>query len=147
MTMEIGRGTAWPGPDPPKVLVGTKGLAIIALLLAGALALAWSNPTEREYQRYQDDLLEQALTKMGKSNELARGSVLRQLVKSKEGLFLKSLIRSQTTRMNLGLCSLFETKLLSTRLLVLGVGGRFFPLTDPEKTLRELEQTAIAPSK
>lgn len=127
--------------------MGSKGLAIVALLLAGALALAWSNPTEQEYQRYQDELIEQALSRIGESKDLARRGVLRQLVKSKEGVFLKSLIRSQTTRLNLGLGSLFETKMLSTRLLVLGIGGRFFPLTDPEETLRELEQTAIAPSR
>ncbi len=144
--MVPGRGTGSAGLYPPEVLVGTKGLAIIALLLAGAVALAWSNPTERDYERYQDQLLEQALKRIGKSNDLARRGVLRQLVKSKEGSFLKSLVRSQTTRLNLGLGSLFETKLLSTRLLVLGIGGRFFPLTDPEETLRELEQTAIAPS-
>lgn len=127
--------------------MGTKGLAIIALVLAGALALAWSNPTVGEYERYQDQLLEQALERIGSSQRLASRGVLRQLVKSKEGLFLKSLIRSQTTRVNLGLCSLFETKLLSTRLRVLGIGGTFVPLTDPEKTLRELERTAIAPSQ
>lgn len=128
-------------------LVGTKGLAIIALLLAVVLALAWSNPTVQEYERYQDQLLDQALTRIGESKELASRGVLRQLVKSKEGLFLKSLIRSQTTRVNLGLFSLFETKLLSASLKVLGIGGKFFPLTDPEETLRDLEKTAIAPSR
>lgn len=127
--------------------MGTKGLAIVALLLAGALALAWSNPTEREYERYQEELLDQVLTKIGASKELSSRGVLRQLVRSKDGLFLKSLIRSQTTRLNLGLCSLFETKLLSTKLVVLGVGGQFLPLTDPEETLRALEKTAIAPSR
>lgn len=126
--------------------MGTKGLAILALVLAGALALAWSNPTEREYEQYQEQLLEQELARIGSSQQLASRGVLRQLVKSKEGQFLKSLIRSQTSRLNLGLCSLFETKLLSARLRVLGIGGTFIPLTDPQETLRELERTAIAPS-
>lgn len=126
--------------------VGTKGLAILTLVLAGALALAWTNPTERDYEGYQDELLERALTRMGTSKEGASRGLVRQLLGSKEGLFLKSLIRSQTTRLNLGLCSLFETRLLSTELVVLGVGGTFLPLTDPEEALRALEKTAVVPS-
>lgn len=127
--------------------VGTKGLAILVLVLAGALALAWSNPTAAEYERYQDRLLEETLARLASSQRVASRGVLQQLINSKNSLFLKSLVRSQTTRLDLWLCSLYETKLLSARLIVLGIGGTFVPLTDPEKTLQELERTAIAPSK
>lgn len=127
--------------------MGTKGLAMIALLLAGALALAWSNPTAREYEQYQDELMAQALARFGASDRLASRSVVRQLVRSREGQFLKALIRSQTTRTNLGLCSLFNTKLLSTSITVLGIAGTFFPLSDPEEAFRELERSAITPSR
>ncbi len=73
--------------------------------------------------------------------------VIRQLASKKNRSFFQSLVRSQTKRTNLGLFSLYETSLFKTKIWVIGIAGRFIPLTDMDKAVRELEQSVISPSK
>ena len=127
--------------------MSTRTLAIVALVLAGAMALASKNPTKADYERYQDQLIDQTIERLAQSSGVAKGGVLEQLARSKQGTFLKSVIRSQTTHRSYGLFTVFQSKLFSSRFIVLGIGGHFIPLTDPEEVLRDIEKSAITPSR
>ena len=124
--------------------MSTKVLAVLTLVLGLGAWLAWTNPTSKGYEAFQDELMSQAVARVKSSGDGTKAAILKQLVESRGGLFFKSLVRSQTTRRNLFVCSLFETKLLGSRIVVLGIGGKFFPLTDVEEALRQIEKAALS---
>ncbi len=126
--------------------MSTKFLAVIVLLLAGAAGLAYTNPTSQDYQTFQDQLVRDAIARIQAAEEGTKLAVLKQFVGDENSLFFKALLRSQTTRHNLGLCSLFETSLFRANIQVLGIGGQFIPLTDLEKALQEAESFVISPA-
>lgn len=125
----------------------TKGLLIIVLLLGIGWWLASNNPTSQAYENFQDQLLREAVQRVESSQQEKSKTIIKQLMNSKNSLFFKSLIRSQTIRRNFGLFSLFETKIVSSRFIVLGIGGTFYPLSDPEEAIKNFERTVISPSR
>ena len=127
--------------------MGTKALAVVTIILGLGFWLAWTNPTAKAYEHFQDQLLSRAVDRLESSGGGKKEGVLRQLAKTRSGMFFKSLVRSQTVRRNYGLFCLFETKLLGTKIVVLGVGGKFIPLTDVDDALREVEQSVLAPKR
>ncbi len=127
--------------------MSTKTLALLVLILVGALGLAWSNPTAQDYEAFEDKLLTEMIAQLGSGGKNAQSAVIRQLASKKNRSFFQSLVRSQTKRTNLGLFSLYETSLFKTKIWVIGIAGRFIPLTDMDQAVLELEQSVISPSK
>ncbi len=127
--------------------MSTRELLLLVLILAGALWLADMNPTSQDYEAFQDRLLTEMIAQLGSGKENAQSAVIRQLASKKNRSFFQSLVRSQTKRTNLGLFSLYETSLFKTKIWVIGIAGRFIPLTDMDQAVRELEQSVISPSK
>ena len=127
--------------------MGTKALGVITVLLGVGLWLAWTNPTSQDYEKYQDKLIAQGIEQLGSGGGSNEKAVLKRLAESRSGLLFKALIRNQTKRRNLGLCSLFDTKLFGARIVVLGIGGTFVPLTDVEEAFREAEKGVLGPNR
>ena len=121
-----------------------KLLVFIAGILGIALALSMSNPTAREYERYQDELFDQVVNQIYASPPGKAGTILRQLTSTKGGLFLKTLARSQTVHQDFVLFSMFETKILAAEIKVLGIAGEFHPITDVKEIVKQLEKSVIA---
>lgn len=122
-----------------------KVLAIMTMFLGMGVWLSLNNPDEKVYEKYQDRMLLDAARKAGEHGGTTQQSVIQKLVESKDSLFFKSLIRSQTSRQDLVLFSIFETNIFSSKLVVVGIGGQFFPLTDPVETLQAIEKSVISP--
>ena len=118
--------------------MSTKTVALLAALLALCAALSWTNPTYEAYQKFQEQLLRQAVERMESSQPGKEPGIINKLMKSKNSMFFQSLIQSQTVHRDLVLFSLFETNIFSAQIVVLGIGGEFFPMTNVEEALRGL---------
>ena len=125
--------------------MSTKTVALLTALLALCTALAWTNPTYEAYQKFQEQLLRQAVERMESSRQGKQSGVINTLIKSKNSGFFQSLIRSQTVHRNVLLFSVFDTKIFSSRIVVVGIGGKFFPMTNVEKALRDVEKSVLSP--
>ncbi len=121
--------------------MNTKVLIVLVLLLGGGWWLADSNPTLLAYKAYQQELIQKGILKLQSSK---KSNILKQLVSTKNSLFLKSTLESQTTHQDYYVATLFETQVFSARLRVLGIGGKFYPLDDPQKVLKQLEENVIS---
>ncbi len=120
-----------------------KLLVFIASVLGITVALSMTNPTAQEYEQYQDQLFDQVVNQIYASPPGKEGAILRQLTSTKDGMFLKTLARSQTVHQNYVLFSMFETKLLAAEIKVLGVAGEFHPITDVKEIVKQLEKSVI----
>ncbi len=120
-----------------------KLLVFIASILGITVALSMTNPTAQEYEQYQDQLFDQVVNQIYASPPGKEGAILRQLTSTKDGMFLKTLARSQTVHQNYVLFSMFETKLLAAEIKVVGIAGEFHPITDVKEIVKQLEKSVI----
>ncbi len=120
-----------------------KLLVFIASVLGITVALSMTNPTAQEYEQYQDQLFDQVVNQIYASPPGKEGAILRQLTSTKDGMFLKTLARSQTVHQNYVLFSMFETKLLAAEIKVVGIAGEFHPITDVKEIVKQLEKSVI----
>ena len=117
-------------------------LMVLVLVLGTGWWLADTNPTPKAYKKYQEQLIQQGILKLQSSK---KSSVLKQLVTNQNSPFLKSVLESQTTHQDYYFATLFETQVFSSRLQVLGIGGKFYPLDDPDTVIKKFEEKVIAP--
>lgn len=123
--------------------MSAKAVAVlVAILVIGGLA--WTNPSGEAYKQFQEQNLRQAIERMVSSRPGKQPAILNQLITSKNSVFLQSLIHSQTKHQNLGLFGLFETNIFSAEIVVLGIGGRFIPITNIEEALQDVEQSVLS---
>ena len=101
-------------------------LVILVLVLAMGVWLAATNPTTDDYQAFIGDLMAQAVERVDGSTQA--GGLIRQLFKSQGKQVVEAVIRPNTLRHSYGLFSLFETRVMGTRVLVVGVVNRFIPV-------------------
>lgn len=101
-------------------------LVVLVLVLAAGVGLAATNPTSNDYQTFIEDVMAQAVERVDESTETGR--LIRQLFRSQGKRVVESVIRPNTRRHNYRLMSLFETRILGTRILVVGVVNRFVPV-------------------
>ena len=127
--------------------MSTKVVVVLTALLALGAGLAWTNPTEQAYHKFQASLLREVIEGLESSRRGGQPAIITKLFKSKNSVFLESLVQSQTVRRDFVLCSLFETTIFSTQLVVLGIGGEFIPITHIEDALREVEQSVLSPRR
>jgi hypothetical protein len=122
--------------------IGT--LAIIVVLLAGALALAATNPTKQEYEVFLEAQLLRALDKMDRAQS-REGDMVRTLLRSQGHRLIQSVVWSNTERRNYGLFSLLETRALGVKMSFWAVAGRFIPREDRDEIVRNLGRIVVPP--
>ncbi|MEW6543309.1 MAG: DUF4359 domain-containing protein [Nitrospirota bacterium] len=116
--------------------MSTGTLALIVLLLAVAVGLAATNPTMDDYGRFLETTLGQALSRI-EQDQNRQGDLVRELLRSRGKQVIDSLVKPNTSRRSYGLFTVFETRVLDSRVLVLGVARTFVPLEGVEElTLR-----------
>ena len=121
-------------------------LSILVVLLAAAVGLVATNPTTDQYTRFLEAVLSQALDKMDATETAETPSerkLIRDLLKSQGSKVIQSLARSNTTRKDYGLFSVFETRAFGVRVQVLGIASRFMPLEDEQVLIRKLGQAIL----
>ncbi len=118
-------------------------LSVIVVALAGAIGLALSNPTMDDYLRFVEQELSKAIDRMDKGAPTREQQFIRQVFQSQSRKLLESLVKPNTARQNWGLVSRYETQVADTKVIVLGLGGRFIPLQGVEEATLKIGRMAF----
>ena len=118
-------------------------LSVLVVALAGAIGLALSNPTMDDYLRFVEQELSKAIDQMDKGAPTREQQFIRQVFQSQSRKLLDSLVRPNTARQNWGLVSRYETQVADTKVIVIGLGGRFIPLQGVEEATLKIGRMAF----
>lgn len=118
-------------------------LSLIVVVLAGAIGLALSNPTMDDYLRFVEQELSKAIDRMDRGTPTREQQFIRQVFQSQSKKLLESIVRPNTARQNWGIVSRYETNVVDTKVVVLGIGGRFIPLQGVEEATLKIGRMAF----
>lgn len=113
-------------------------LSLIVAVLAGSVALAMTNPTTDQYLGFVQAELTKAMDRMDQSTPQREGTVVRNIFRRHSQELLDSMVRPHTTRQNWGILSRFETTVLGTRVVVIGIGNQFIPVEGVDEAVLTL---------
>ncbi len=103
-------------------------LSLIVVILAANVVLALTNPTTDQYLNFIHVELTKAMDRMDQATPERERSVVRSILRQHSQELLHSMVLPHTVRHNFGMLSRFETTVLGTRVVVIGIYGRFIPL-------------------
>lgn len=118
-------------------------LATIAVLLAGAIGLVLSNPTMNDYQTFVEMELGKAINRMDQSGSTREQQFIRQVFKNQSKKIVQEVVLPHTKRQNWGVLSRYETNVIDTKVVVLGVAGRFIPIEGVEEATIKIGRLAF----
>ena len=118
-------------------------LTVVVVVLAGAVVLALSNPTMEDYLRFVEQELSKAIDRMDRGTPAREQQFIRQVFQSQSRKLLESIVRPNTARQNWGIASRYETQVANTKVIVLGLGGRFIPLQGVEEATLKIGRMAF----
>jgi hypothetical protein len=118
-------------------------LAVVVLLLAGAVGLALSNPTMDDYLQFVEQELNRALNRMDQRTSDREQQFIREVFRSQGRKLIEGVVRPSTVRHNWGLLSRFETQVADTKVIVIGISGRFVPIKGMEETILKVGRMAF----
>lgn len=118
-------------------------LSALVVALSGMIALAWSNPTMDDYLRFVEQELSKAIDRMDQGTPTREQQFIRQVFRSQSKKLLESVVRPNTARHNWGIASRYETQVADTKVVVLGLGGRFIPLQGVEEATLKIGRMAF----
>ena len=103
-------------------------LSLVVTVLAVTVVLALTNPTMDQYLSFVQAELTKAMDRMDQSTPEREGTVVRNIFRRHSQELLNSVVRPHTLRKNWGVLSWFETTVLGTRVVVIGIGSQFIPI-------------------
>jgi hypothetical protein len=110
-------------------------LSLIVAVLAVSVALALTNPTTDHYLGFVQAELTKAIDRMDQSTPQREGTVVRNIFRRHSQELLDSMVRPHTIRQNWGILSRFETTVLGTRVVVIGIGTQFIPVEGVDEAI------------
>ncbi len=110
-------------------------LSVIVAVLAVSVVLALMNPTMDQYLSFVQAELTKALDRMDQSTPEREGTVVRNIFRRHSQELLDSMVRPHTTRKSWGIFSLFDTTVLGTRVVVIGIGNQFVPIEGVDEAI------------
>ena len=113
-------------------------LSLVATALAVSVALALTNPTTDQYLGFVQAELDKAMDRMDQSTPEREGTVVRNIFRRHSQELLNSMVRPHTMRQNWGVLSRFETTVLGTRVVVIGIGNQFIPVEGVDEAILTL---------
>ncbi|OGW51394.1 MAG: hypothetical protein A2V62_07555 [Nitrospirae bacterium RBG_19FT_COMBO_58_9] len=113
-------------------------LSLIVAVLAVSIVLALTNPTTDQYLSFVQAELAKAMDRMDQSTPEREGTVVRNIFRRHSQELLNSMVRPHTVRRNWGLFSRFETTVLGTRVVVIGIGNQFIPVEGVDEAILTL---------
>jgi hypothetical protein len=113
-------------------------LSLVVMALAVNVVLVLMNPTTDQYLGFLQAELTKAIDRMDQSTAEREGTVVRMIFLRHSQELLNSMVRPHTIRQNWGVFSLFETTVLGTRVVVIGVGSRFIPVEGVDEAILTL---------
>jgi len=93
------------------------------------------NPTMDQYLSFVQAELTKALDRMDQSTPEREGTVVRNIFRRHSQELLDSMVRPHTTRQNWGIFSRFDTTVLGTRVVVIGIGNQFVPIEGVDEAI------------
>lgn len=103
-------------------------LSLVVTVLAMTVVLVLTNPTMDQYLSFVQAELTKAMDRMDQSTPEREGTVVRNIFRRHSQELVNSVVRPHTLRKNWGVLSWFETTVLGTRVVVIGIGNRFIPI-------------------
>jgi hypothetical protein len=113
-------------------------LSLVVATLAVSVVLALMNPTTDQYLGFVQAELTKAMDRMDQSTPEREGSVVRNIFRRHSQELIESMVRPHTTRQNWGVLSRFETTVLGTRVVVIGIGNQFIPVEGVDEAILTL---------
>jgi Domain of unknown function (DUF4359) len=113
-------------------------LSLVVTALAVSVALALTNPTTDQYLGFVQAELAKAMDRMDQSTPEREGTVVRNIFRRHSQELLNSMVRPHTMRQNWGILSRFETTVLGTRVVVIGIGSQFIPVEGVDEAILTL---------
>ena len=113
-------------------------LSLVVAALAVSVVLALTNPTTEQYLGFVQSELNKAMDRMDGSTPEREGTVVRNIFRRHSQELLNSMVRPHTIRQNWGVLSRFETTVLDTRLVVIGIGNQFIPVEGVDEAILTL---------
>ena len=113
-------------------------LSLVVATLAVAVALALTNPTTDQYLGFLQTKLAEAINRMDQSTSDREGAVIRDIFRRHSKELLEGMVRPHTLRQNWGILSRFETSVLGTRVVVIGIGSQFIPVEGVDEAILTL---------
>ena len=113
-------------------------LSLVVAVLAVSVVLALMNPTTDQYLGFVQVELTKAMDRMDQSTPEREGAVVRNIFRRHSQELLNSMVRPHTTRQNWGILSRFETTVLGTRVVVIGIGNQFIPVEGVDEAVLTL---------
>ena len=118
-------------------------LASLVVVLAVAVGLAWSNPTMDDYLRFVEEELNKALDRMDQQTSSRERQFIQGIVRSQGKKLIEGIVRPATVRSNWGLLSRYETQVVDTRVVVIGIGRQFIPISGVEEATVKIGRLAF----
>jgi hypothetical protein len=118
-------------------------LSLVVAVLAVSVVLALMNPTTDQYLGFVQVELTKAMDRMDQSTPEREGAVVRNIFRRHSQELLNSMVRPHTTRKNWGVLSRFETTVLGTRVVVIGIGNQFIPIEGVDEAILTLGRRAF----
>ena len=113
-------------------------LSLVAVVLAVSVVLVLMNPTMDQYLGFVQAELTKAMDKMDQSTPQREGALVRNIFRRHSEELLNNMVRPHTTRQNWGILSRFETTVLGTRVVVIGIGNQFIPVEGVDEAVLTL---------
>ena len=113
-------------------------LSLVVTALVVSVVLALTNPTMDQYLGFVQAELAKAMDRMDQSTPEREGLVVRNIFRRHSQELLDSMVRPHTMRQNWGVLSRFETTVLGTRVVVIGIGNQFIPVEGVDEAILTL---------
>ncbi len=110
-------------------------LSLVVAILAANVVLALTNPTTDQYLNFIQVELTKAMDRMDQATLERERSVVRSILRQHSQELLHSMVLPHTVRHNFGMLSRFETTVLGTRVVVIGIYGRFIPMEGVDEAI------------
>ncbi|MCP9471537.1 MAG: DUF4359 domain-containing protein [Nitrospira sp.] len=115
-------------------------LAFLVVILAGAVWAAWSNPTTDDYVRFVESELHRALDRLDERTSARDQRLIHEVIRAQNKQLMDGVVRPATIRKNWGFFSWYETRVAGAKVVVLGIGGRFVPISGTEEVVKTIER-------
>ena len=110
-------------------------LTLIVVVLATSVILVLTNPTTDQYLGFVQTELAKTMDRMDQSTPEREGAVVRNIFRRHSQELLNSMVRPHTIRQNWGVFSRFETNVLDTRVVVIGICNQFVPVQGVDEAI------------
>jgi hypothetical protein len=118
-------------------------LCALVIVLAAGIGLVLSNPTMDDYLLFVETELGKAMDRSDQGQSTREQAMLKSIFRSHSHELMMTAVRPHTRRENWGICSLYETSIFDSQIVVLGVASSFIPLKGINDAIVKLGRLAF----